>query len=291
MAVLVPHAGIALGCEAGADEEAKDPTDAPAQEKDAKLQRSPDAATPGDEVVESDPSTASTAMSDGSDSEASDSGSDTSQEVFSTAETVLIFDWDDTMLPSTWVQLQGLCLDAECVPTEWQQEQLNRLAEHAEETLRVAKRCGTVVLVTNAERGWIELSCQKFMPRLYPSLEDVKLLSARTTYETPDQPSPLEWKACAFASEIERIFGADVIQCADHRKNVMSLGDSVHEREALLRATAALPNCRSKSLKFVERPEVEQLRMEHSLVAGCLRRLVHHDGNLDLCVRCAANGP
>jgi hypothetical protein len=33
-----------------------------------------------------------------------------------------------------------------------------------------------VVLVTNAERGWIELSCQKFMPTLFPSLENVKAL-------------------------------------------------------------------------------------------------------------------
>lgn len=38
----------------------------------------------------------------------------------------------------------------------------------------MAKQLGTVVLITNAERGWIELSCQKFLPTLFPALESVK---------------------------------------------------------------------------------------------------------------------
>jgi len=146
---------------------------------------------------------------------------------------------------------------------------------------------GTVVLVTNAERGWIELSCQKFMPSLYPALESVKLLSARTTYESPTLASPLDWKLCAFESEIRRVFGADVVLEPERRKNILSLGDSMNEREALLRACASLPNCRSKSLKFVERPDISQICKQHSLITGCFDRIVHHDGNLDLCIRCA----
>ena len=37
-----------------------------------------------------------------------------------------------------------------------------------------------VVLITNAERGWIELSCQKFLPTLFPVLESVKASSAHS---------------------------------------------------------------------------------------------------------------
>lgn len=206
---------------------------------------------------------------------------------FASEETILIFDWDDTVLPSSWVQGQGLRLDDESKLSCWQREQLSEVAQVAAETLRIAKQLGTVVLVTNAERGWIELSCQKFMPTLYPALESVKLLSARTTYESPELNSPLDWKLCAFESEITRVFGKDVISEPDLRKNVLSLGDSVHEREALLRATASLPNCRSKSLKFVERPDIGQICKQHSLITSCFDRIVHHDGNLDLCIRCA----
>merc|ERR1719379_3057192 len=125
-------------------------------------------------------------MGDGSDTEASDSASEGGQ-VFTAAETVLIFDWDDTVLPSWWVQSQGLRLDDDSVVTKWQADQLLEVAKLAAETLRVAKQFGTVVLVTNAERGWIELSCQKFLPPLRASLEGVKLLSARSTYESPER--------------------------------------------------------------------------------------------------------
>jgi len=206
---------------------------------------------------------------------------------FETQETILIFDWDDTVLPSTWVQNQGLRLDAGSELSDGQRCQLSEVATAAAETLRLAKQLGTVVLVTNAERGWIELSCQKFLPTLYPSLENVKVLSARTTYESAGLSSPLDWKLRAFESEIHRIYGPVIPSHLESRKNVLSLGDSVHEREALIRATADLPNCRWKSLKFVERPEIGQLCKQHSLVSHCFDRVVHHDGNLDLCLRCA----
>ena len=202
-------------------------------------------------------------------------------------QTVIIFDWDDTVLPSTWVQCQGLRLDEGSEVSAWQREQLLEVAKVAIATLRLAKQHGTVVLVTNAERGWIELSCQKFMPTLFPSLENVKVVSARTSYESAETSSPLDWKLRAFEAEIRRCYGSTTLVDPDSRKNVLSLGDSVHEREALLRASSPLPNCRSKSLKFVERPDIAQICKQHSLVTSCFDRIVHHDGNLDLCIRCA----
>lgn len=205
---------------------------------------------------------------------------------FAEEDTVFIFDWDDTVLPSTWVQSQGLSLDESCEVSPEQWKQLKEVAANAKETILAAKRYGHVVLVTNAERGWIELSCAKFMPMLASVLEDVPLLSARTLYESDQVTSGLDWKVLAFESEIQRIYAERAVE-PDRRKNVLSLGDSLHEREALLRATAQLPNCRSKSLKFVERPDITQICKQHALITSCFDRIVHHDGNLDLCIRCA----
>lgn len=47
--------------------------------------------------------------------------------------------------------------------------------------------------------------------------------------------------------------------------------DSTHEREALIRATARLPNCSSKSVKFVDCPSIDQLLKQHSLVGRTAR--------------------
>lgn len=98
---------------------------------------------------------------------------------FTREETLFVFDWDDTILPSTWIQREGLRLDGASTVSEWQREQLSEVAAAAAETLRLAKLHGTVVLLTNAERGWIELSCQKFVPELLPIIENIKIVSAR----------------------------------------------------------------------------------------------------------------
>ncbi len=66
-------------------------------------------------------------------------------------------------------------------------------------------------------------------------------------------------------------------------RNVLSFGDSVHERLAILKVTEGLgAACRTKSIKFVERPTVEQLKRQVDLVCGSFDEIVRHDGRLDL---------
>eukprot|EP00930_Biecheleria_cincta_P100239 TRINITY_DN91872_c0_g1_i1.p1 TRINITY_DN91872_c0_g1~~TRINITY_DN91872_c0_g1_i1.p1 ORF type:complete len:261 (-),score=54.68 TRINITY_DN91872_c0_g1_i1:55-804(-) len=209
---------------------------------------------------------------------------------FSAEETLLIFDWDDTVMPSSWVLDEGLRVDDATALSASQEEALAELARLAMRTLKLASRLGTVLLVTNAERGWVELSCQKFMPSLLPCLATVKTLSARSEYESAEAPSPFEWKYRAFTNEIGRAFEIDP-RLGDsrqpRRKNVLSFGDSGHEREAVINATANMPDTRTKSLKFIDRPGVEELRKQHALIVKCMKQIVHHDGNLDLCIRLA----
>lgn len=199
---------------------------------------------------------------------------------FSYDETLCILDWDDTILPSSWVHENCRRFGVWAPITPQQREVLAELAQRAAETIQAAKQIGTVLVVTNAARGWIELSCLRFLPTLFPLLESVKLLSARTMYESQDLPLPSHWKLAAFSDELHRIFDADRAR----RKNIVSIGDGIHEREALLMATADLPNCRVKVLKFVEQPAVEELRQQHVLMAKCLGTVVQHDGNLDLTI-------
>jgi hypothetical protein len=205
--------------------------------------------------------------------------------LFSPAETAFLFDWDDTILPSTWLESQHLRLDDACEVSAWQKAQLDKVAEIASETLRIAKRLGIVVLITNAERGWIELSCKKFLPMLCTCLENVKIVSARTTYEGPQNTTPFDWKLRAFEHELLRIFGTDTLRDAQKQKNLLSLGDGTHEREALWCVTKELPSCRSKSVMFLERPDISHIVQQHSLIKSRCERIIQHDGNLDLCIK------
>lgn len=208
-------------------------------------------------------------------------------QAFSPENTVLIFDWDDTVLPYSWLRAQSIRLNGQPRLAAWQCELLERAATSAAETIHLAKQLGTVVFVTNAEEGWIEWTCRTFMPLLHPSLQEVKLVSARTAYEKT-LLCPVEWKVSAFDSELERIFGAEVMECPGSVKNVISIGDGLDEREALLRVARRYPSVRAKSLKIMPNAGIHELIVVQSLVADSLHRVVHSDNNLDLHVEHAA---
>eukprot|EP00928_Gymnodinium_smaydae_P002839 TRINITY_DN11038_c1_g1_i2.p1 TRINITY_DN11038_c1_g1~~TRINITY_DN11038_c1_g1_i2.p1 ORF type:complete len:435 (+),score=110.32 TRINITY_DN11038_c1_g1_i2:82-1305(+) len=203
-----------------------------------------------------------------------------SQQSPSSSQTLLIFDWDDTLLPSSWLKEQGLRSE-ESVSNESQRALLDTLAEEVAKTLRLAARCGEVVVITNAESGWIEQSCCRFMPKLWPLLRDQRLVSARSTYEQQGYAAPLDWKVLAFEAEVRR---HRELSGGRRLRSLVSIGDSSIEREALLTVTRALPDCRTKALKLVERPDPDQLVRELRLICGCLRRVARHDGDLDLSV-------
>jgi hypothetical protein len=198
-----------------------------------------------------------------------------------------IWDWDDTLFPSTWLNGQGLRLEDDAGAAPEQQVLLDAIAAEVEQTIRLALQTGEVVIVTNAEHGWVDQSCRKFCPTLHPLVDTLRVVSARSTYEEFGVFSPLEWKVKAF----EREMGAFVPKAArlahQHEvANLMSIGDSIHEREALLRASETMHYAmrRVKTVKLPERPDLPSLHKTHELLRKQLRTLVEHDGDLDLVV-------
>jgi len=225
-------------------------------------------------------------------------------------DTIILLDYDDTLLPSSWLALHQLGLNT---PDEV-------VAEHVEE-LRVIEACaaklltkaielGDVHLVTNAEEGWIQYTVEKFMPALLPLLPHMTLISARTTFERFSPTSPRTWKIMAFRQQVNQSVAAtsscscenfrdtdynvDTIDfytgdrgaceyCDASRKlNIISLGDSQHEREALRVVAAEFPNVFAKTVKFVERPSLAALQKQMELMHSCLKHICEYEGDLDL---------
>jgi len=199
---------------------------------------------------------------------------------FSTDETCIIFDWDDTILSSSWLAYHDLRLDFPAVLPDAAITQLAVLEDSVCALLERALKCGTVIIITNAEAGWVEMSCRRFIPRCLPVVSKIKVLSARSSFEGLHPASPADWKVHAFFQEICLAYAG---RRPDSLKNVLSFGDSVHERAAVHKVTANMgPMTRTKSIKFVERPTVEQLRRQVDLVASCFDEICRHDGHLDL---------
>jgi len=203
----------------------------------------------------------------------------TKQEVQSLhAQTVVLFDYDDTLLASSFLSGKGYRLDSnEKDPSE--EAGLKELEESVAGLLKLGMQCGHVHIVTNAETGWVQLSAQKFMPGLVPLLNKVKIISARSTFENVHPNAPVKWKYCAFQDALSGIFGGLETKTP---KNVISFGDSHVEREAVRAVTRGVPNIKTKSVKFAERPSMEQLRRQIELVTNCFNYIYQHDGDLDL---------
>ncbi|EER17069.1 hypothetical protein Pmar_PMAR027347, partial [Perkinsus marinus ATCC 50983] len=66
------------------------------------------------------------------------------------AQTLVIFDWDDTICPTTWAKVSGLNVCDPFVPEQFI-DPLAELAEQAAKMIRVAASLGKVVIVTNAQ--------------------------------------------------------------------------------------------------------------------------------------------
>jgi len=90
----------------------------------------------------------------------------------------------------------------------------------------------------------------------------------------------------AFESRL-KVFTSD----AQSKFDVISFGDSHVEREAIRIATRNLVESRTKSVKFAERPSMEQLRRQIELINNCFHYIHGHDGDLDLQLTITEHNP
>lgn len=222
-------------------------------------------------------------------------------------DSLVIFDWDDTLLPTSVLTAGGHFLgaaaaDSPLLPAaqttqftsplalwSWRAE-LAACAAAGLQALRVAKQHGKVIVVTNATHGWVHATAARFMPQLAVELDGVPVISARSIYEPQGFTDPSAWKMLCFKRVLQcvRFDSLGIFGC----RNLVSIGDSWHEREAVMRAsTETGPWCYVKSLKLAERPSMSQLAQQMSLLAMYFGWLATHQGSLDLCIQDSWMGP
>jgi hypothetical protein len=194
---------------------------------------------------------------------------------------LIIFDWDDTILPTSFLAKNGLKLDSPA-PTGEVKDKLDKYSKLINRTLTEASRRGHVMVVTNAETGWIQLTVEKFLPLSAATVLKVQHISARSMFEPTGVLTPLGWKHSAFRLVVEEYTKALGKDC-----QVISLGDSAHEREAALKVCGEF-NVICKSLKFMERPDLDALSKQHQLIQDCLEDIVNKKESLDLCIQASS---
>jgi len=147
---------------------------------------------------------------------------------FTLRETLIIFDWDDTILPSSWLSSRCMSLDEGAVVSHSERMLLDSLSETVCRTIDLAAQLGRVAIVTNAEAGWVQLSAAKFMPAVLERLEslDIAVMSARSIFESASNRTPISWKVEAFYQLIEDTYSSDVYSNAFNSDMVSVCSDS-----------------------------------------------------------------
>lgn len=186
-------------------------------------------------------------------------------------ETLIVLDWDDTILPTSWLQRINALCEKPLRPDA--QQQISALCAACATTLTLAHSLGTVIIITNSAPGWVDQSCQLFMPSMYQPVMRLPIVAKPMN-------APLTFKIGAFRRECRKY------------ANLVSIGDGDAERAASLRLGVSMgveevPS-RVKSLKLLDLPTCQQLIAQHETLQQRLADVTAFQGHLDLKVSCRA---
>ena len=106
---------------------------------------------------------------------------------------IIIFDWDDTLLCTSLINKYGYYSEMKKYPMN-DLIQISLLEAFVMEILEKSFEKGDTYIITNSEKGWVEFSCKKFFPNLFPLLSKLKIISSREKYEKMHPYNFLMWK-------------------------------------------------------------------------------------------------
>ena len=180
--------------------------------------------------------------------------------------TKIVFDWDDTFMPTSWLEKIKHSPDQEGL------QELADLSKVAISVITQAKLYGLVIIVTNADEGWVHQSCSQHMPLLQPHLAGIPVISAQEKYSLV-YPDPRQWKIAAFRDELL----PDLLPYTS--LNVISIGDGLPEFTAINYLKNLIKpylkiNLITKGIKLLEKPEPNMLRQQLEIVYTDMKAIV-----------------
>ena len=175
-----------------------------------------------------------------------------------THNSLIIFDWDDTLLCTTFLTPKGY-FDEDIVLNEKQKEKVQKLEISVYNLLKICIEKGDVYIITNAGPGWVEFSAEKFYPNILKLLKKIKIISARGEYEEKYPNDSRQWKIETFLN-LKNNLNMNLVT------NIICCGDSVFEMEAGKILASKFDQAFIKTIKFRESPKPEELNKQLRLV-------------------------
>ena len=171
---------------------------------------------------------------------------------------IIIFDWDDTLLPTSFLSPGGY-FNYDIKLSKDDKNKLSKIENEVLNLLNNAINKGDTYIITNAEKGWVELSAFKFYPKIKNILPKIKIISARDKYSEIFPGDLKKWKIEAFLNLMKYINVKLVT-------NIISIGDSFFEIEAGKIFASKFREAFIKTIKFKEIPKLDDLLKQLNVV-------------------------
>ena len=188
---------------------------------------------------------------------------------------IIIFDWDDTLLPTSFLISKGIINSLEKL-TKFERRKILDLEELILQLLTLSVDKGDVYIITNADRGWVEYSSKLIYPSITNILQKINIISARNNYEDKYPGNLRIWKIQAFMNLTHNL---DIKKIT----NIICLGDSIFEIEAGKILATKFTNAFIKTIKFKEKPELNEVFKQILLV--CMQFNTIHSAVKNLTIR------
>jgi hypothetical protein len=188
--------------------------------------------------------------------------------------TLIILDWDDTLFPTSWVVKNNIDLTNKSKREKYI-VYFKNLDDRLFNLLFVLKKCGIVIIVTNAMPEWVSASSSVLI-NTHNLLRTIKVISARKMYQTISKSS-MEWKKRAFNDELSNMLREQNVN------HIISVGDAEYEYRALISLYKNDPKNYKllKSIKLMKDPThdilIDQIEVLKRVVPRICIKTTHMD--------------
>ena len=188
---------------------------------------------------------------------------------------IFIFDWDDTLMCTSYVAPQGILNIDEFKPAD--QANMKNLDQLVSTLLTKSLNQGKVFIITNAAYGWVEYSAKKLYPMTYNILKNIKIVSARGMCENKYPGDYRQWKFKAFYETL-KMGNINFYKTA----NIVSFGDSIIELESSHKLKEMFADAYIKTIKFKECPQPSELIKELKIISSQFEIITSNMRNLSV---------
>lgn len=187
-------------------------------------------------------------------------------------KTLILLDWDDTLFPTSWVVSNKINFMNSSDKTKYS-HMFTKLDSVVSTLLTKLKKCGIVMVVTNAMGIWITQSLQ-VMPRTAKVMKKINIISARELY---NEQSGDKWKTFTFIDIFNKLTETRNIT------NIISIGDAEYEYKALvnLYIESGSQPILFKTIKLADNPTYNILLEELNILTNIGTKICSHNSHID----------